>query len=583
MKTTEHLLEEFPAASTAEWEAVIARDLKGSDYEKKLIWRSEDGLTVKPYYRAADLKNLACLDSAPGEFPYRRGTRTTGGWQIRELIDAAIPEDTNLAARAAVVAGADAISFSKALPRSAADLDVLLADLGEIPIHFERADERLILQLCERLAERRSGTVISTGYDALANTVFTATVIKKLPAGFVPFTIDAVEFEESGATAVEEIGLALAAGVDFLAAIQERGIDADRAAASIEYAFAIGSDYFFQIAKLRAFRMVWARVAERFGATAAGARARIAARPSRWNKTAYDPYVNALRATTEAMAAILGGADAVTVEAFDSCYKEPDEASRRLARNTQLLLRHEAWLGQIADPAGGSYYVEAMTDLLAQEGWKKMQEVEGHGGYRAAQTDGFVAETLARSLAAREAAATQRRRVFIGSNQFANPAERALERADKQRLKRMRRATRPYEDLRLRTERYLAAGGRMPRILLAEIGDAKMRTARAGFAANFFACSGLATETKRFKRSEEIAAEECDMIVLCSSDAEYGPLAAELLPQMRVHDRSTLVIVAGNPDNAGDLAAMGIADFVHLRSHPVETLTKWQMRLGIED
>ena len=172
------------------------------------------------------------------------------------------------------------------------------------------------------------------------------------PAGLTPFTIHGAAFAEAGATAVEEAGFALAAGVDFLAALAERGVDVNHAAAALEFSFAVGSNYFFEIAKFRAFRMLWARAVESFGGTHEAARARIAARTSKWNKTLYDPHVNILRTTTEAMAAVLGGADAVTVTPFDACYKAPDEASRRLARNTQLLLKHEAWLGRVADAGG---------------------------------------------------------------------------------------------------------------------------------------------------------------------------------------------------------------------------------------
>jgi methylmalonyl-CoA mutase len=579
---TEHLLEQFPPVSTAAWEATIARDLKGADYGKKLIWRTEDGLAAKPYYRADDLKGLACLDAAPGEFPYRRGTRMTGAWQVREQIDATDADEANRAARAAVAAGAEAISFGKALPQSSAELDVLLAGLGEIPVHLEYADERLILLLRGRFATQREASV-SSGYDALKNADFAAEIIQEMPSGFVPFTIHADTFEESGATAVEEVGFALAAGLDFLAAMQERGIDADRAAAAIEFSFAMGANYFFQIAKLRAFRMLWAGVTEKFGATSEGARARIAARTSRWDQSIYDPHVNILRSTTEAMAAVLGGADAVTVEPFDECYKKPDEASRRLARNTQLLLKHEAFLGQVADPGGGSYYLESITDLLAREAWKKMQEIELRGGYRAAQAGGFIAHALVQSLAARDAGVARRRRLFIGTNQFANPAERALEQVDENRMTETVRGARRYEELRLRTERCLATGGKEPRVLLAEIGDIKMRAARATFAMNFFACAGLATATKRFKKAEEIAGAEGDLIVLCSSDAEYGPIVAELMPKMKMQGRSTPVIVAGNPKNAVELAAAGVADFVHVRSNPVEMLAKWQEWVGIKD
>jgi methylmalonyl-CoA mutase len=368
--------------------------LKGADYEKRLIWHSEEGLAVKPYYRAEDLKDLACMDAAPGEFPYRRGARTTGDWQIREEIDAADVESANRAACAAVAAGAEGIAFSRLLVERGDELDALLANLDEIPVHFERADERLLRLLTEWPGEGKSKARISTGCDAIASVEFATEVIGDAPDGFVPFTIHGETFEEAGATAVEEVGLTAAAGVDFLAAVQERGVKAERAAAALEFSFGMGSQFFFQIAKLRAFRMVWARVIESFGGTRSGAGARIAARTSRWNKTVYDPHVNILRATTEAMAAVLGGADAVTVAPFDACYKQPDEASRRLARNTQLLLKREAWMGRVADAGGGSYFIEALADFLAREGWKRVQEIEARGGYRKAQAEGLIARTL---------------------------------------------------------------------------------------------------------------------------------------------------------------------------------------------
>jgi methylmalonyl-CoA mutase len=578
----EHLLDEFPPVSTAEWEAAIARDLKGADYEKRLIWHSEEGLAVKPYYRAEDMKELACMDAAPGVFPYRRGARATGDWEIREEIDAVDVESANRAARAGVEAGADGIAFSSVLVGGVAGLNALLADLDEIPVHFERSDEKLLRLLNERIRTGRHAARISTGCDALASVEFAAEPITSAPAGIVPFTIHGDAFEEAGATTAEEVGFTLAAGVDFLGAMQERGVDAGRAADALEFHFAMGSNYFFQIAKLRAFRMVWARAVESFGGARPEAQAYIAARTSRWNKTVYDPHVNILRATTEAMAAVLGGADSVTVAPFDACYKQPDEASRRLALNTQLLLKHEARMGCVADAAGGSYCIETITDLLAQEGWKIMRGIEAHGGYRKAQVDGAIAIALDRSMAARERAVASRRRVFVGTNQFANQVEKALSRCDAGRMNETNRGTRAFEQLRLRTERHVAAGGQTPQVLLAEVGDVKLRTARSNFAASFFACAGLGTVTRRFRNAAEIAAAEGDLIVLCSADKEYAAIVAELMPKMKAIGRKTAVIVAGNPEDAAELAAAGVADFVHVRSNPLELLTKWQERLGIK-
>jgi methylmalonyl-CoA mutase len=174
----------------------------------------------------------------------------------------------------------------------------------------------------------------------------------------------------------------------------------------------------------------------------------------------------------------------------------------------------------------------------------------------------------------------------VGTNQYANPAERALDRVDnragEQRLNADLRGARSFEELRLRTERHAAAGGRTPRVLLAEIGDVKMRAARSSFAASFFACAGFAMQTRRFKKAAEIAAVGADVIVLCSADAEYAALVGELMPKLKVLGCTTPVIVAGNPESAEDLRAAGIADFVHLRTHPLEFLGAWRERLGIK-
>lgn len=574
---TEQLLAAFPPVSTAAWQAAMARDLKGADAEKKLAWRTEEGLALKPFYRAEDLAGLVCVDTTPGEFPYRRGVRATGAWRIREEIDATNAEEANRMACAAVAAGADEIAFSEIAIESAYELEKLLRGLDTIPVHFARAGERLLGMLIERHNRTPLAAEMTTGCDALASLEFAAEVIAAAPARLVPFTIQGAAFRDSGATTVEEIGLALAAGVDFLAGLEERGLDADRAAAAIEFSFAVDANYFFEIAKLRAFRMLWARAVESFGGN--NQAARIAVLTSRWNKTVYDPHLNILRATTEAMAAVLGGADAVTVAPFDTVYKAPDEASRRLARNTQLLLKHEAWLGRVADAGGGSYAIETITDFLASEGWRILVDIEGRGGFRKAQAEGTIAQTLQQSLAVREHAVALRKRVLVGTNQYANPGERALERVDGQRMNSDLRGARAYEELRLRTERHAAAGGKVPRVLLAEIGDVKMRAARSTFAANFFACAGFAIATQRFKKAEDITGADAEVIVLCSADAEYATLAGELMPKLKALGRETPVIVAGNPENAEELKAAGIADFVHVRSHPLEFLAKWQERL----
>ncbi len=577
---TPNLLKEFPPVSTQSWEEVIHKDLKGADYAKKLVWQTDEGLAVKPYYRAEDIAGLEYLDAAPGTFPYVRGTRATGNWRIREEITAVDPEQANHAACSAVVAGAEEIAFCSVAINNAVDLRMLLVNLADIPVHVRDADESSI----RLLIQRPTASPTSTGWDPLKNSALAAEVIAAAPHTFVPFTIDGERFEESGGTAVQEIGFTLAAGIDFLAEMQSLKVDVNRAASSVTFSFAIGSNYFFQIAKLRAFRMLWSRVVESFGGTTQSAKARIHARTSRWNETVYDPHVNILRGTTEAMSAAIGGADSISVAPFDECYKAPDEASRRMARNAQIVLKQEALLCRVSDPGGGSYCLEVITDFIAREAWKVMQGIEAAGGYRKAQAEGQLTRALAQSLAAKEKAVLQRRRIFTGTNQHANLTEKALDRIDQSRPKRERRGAEMYEQLRLRTERYAAEGGKTPRVLLAEIGDVKMRSARSNFAANFFGCAGFDIITQRFDTVDgiaEIAEDKTDIIVLCSSDPEYPTLAAALIARLTELKCNVPVIIAGYPDSAEQLKSTGVADFIHIRSNPIELLTKWQQKLGI--
>ena len=572
------LLEEFPPVSTESWEEVIRKDLKGADYVKKLVWQTEEGLAVKPYYRAEDLAGLDYLNAAPGTFPYLRGTRATADWRIREEIDEVDAEKANQAACSAIVAGAEEVAFGNVEIKSATDLRILLANLPEIPVHFQHANESLL----RLLIEKKPLSAVSTGMDPFANLILAAEIIPAAPRTIVPFTIHSEKFDEAGATAVQEVGFALAAGIDFLAEMQSAGVDINRAAASLTFSFAIGSSYFFQIAKLRAFRMSWAKAVESFSVAKENAKARIHARTSRWNETIYDPYVNILRATTEAMSAAIGGADSISVAPFDECYKKPDESSRRMARNAQILLKQEALLCRVSDPGGGSYCIEVITDFIAREAWKVMQEIEGAGGYQKARADGHITRALKQSLAAKEKAILQRRRIFTGTSQHANLTEKASQRIDPSRPRDVRRGAEGYEQLRLRTERAATESGKTPRVLLAEIGDVKMRSARSNFAANFFGCAGFDIVTQRFDNVDAIAKNIADIIVLCSSDPEYPALAAALITKLTALKRNTPVIVAGFPESVEELKAAGVADFIHVRSNPIELLTKWQQHLGIK-
>jgi methylmalonyl-CoA mutase len=578
---TAGFLKEFPPIATEDWEQSIRETVAGDEYAAKLIWHPEEKLAVKPYYRAEDLEGLDFLNAAPGEFPYVRGTGAEGGWRIRERIDVADPEEANCAAWEAVAAGAEEIAFANARIASASDVALLLANLDEIAMHLEGLKPESARIVADRLTGRPHSAMVSADIDPLADLEFSEELIRGRSEGFRPFAIHADEYQESGVGSVEEVGFTLSAAVDLVDEMVERGLSLDRVTASIGFEFAMGPDFFIQIAKLRAFRMLWAKVVESFGGAGQTAKAAIHARTAQWNQTIYDPHVNILRATTEAISAVLGGAESISVDAFDECYKAPDESSRRLARNTQLILKKEALLDRVTDPVGGSYLIEAITSAIAANAWKAFQELESAGGYRRAKANGLIDSVLGRCRVSRDKDAALRRLVLTGTNRFANAEERALDRVDPACLGSDLRVAFAFEEMRLRTER-AEKKGRSARIVLAEIGDAKMRGARSQFAAEFLACASLSSRTERFERAEQIAEEDADVIVLCSSDAEYLSIAESLMPAMTEGRNRACVLVAGNPGTADQLRRLGISDFIHLRCDAVEVLSRLQAQIGIE-
>jgi methylmalonyl-CoA mutase len=535
--TEDLTLTEFPPVSTAEWDAAVLKDRKGVAPETRL------------YYRAEDLRGLEYLDSAPGVFPYTRGTRGANDWGICEVVkDAA-------GARAALAGGATEISLAV----EGANIDELLDSLPTCPVHFE-AGERAA-ELLEALA-RRGLARGSVDYEPLADFDRAANLVRlfHLP-DFHPVTVRAHLFAEAGASAVGELAFALAEGVEMLARFTDRGLTPDDAARALAFSFSIGSNYFFEIAKLRAARTLWARAVESFGRADAGAaKMTIYARTAHWTKTIYDSHVNLLRATTEAMAAAIGGVDSLWVEPFDASYREPSESSVRLARNTQLILKREAGIDQCIDAAGGAYYLEVLTDSLAREGWELLRKIEALGGFLKYAASGSLDLQIAISRANRETAVSARRTTVVGTNQYPNLQERILPEIERPDF--APRPARVFEEIRLCTERYAARTGHTPRFLLLEAGDLKMRKARSAFAANLFGCAGFEIEISG------ILAGDPDVVVLCSSDLEYESLAPQVIQQLRDSGKATPVILAGNSADSGDVAAM---------------LRTWQERLGVSD
>ena len=466
-----NLGQDFPPVPTEAWEAAIQKDLKGADYEKKLVWRTDEGIAVRPYYRSDAVAELgAQTSSVPGQFPFARGNGAA--WEIDQ--DGVVKDDA------------------------------------------VRAD--LVL--------------------------------------------------EAGGDSIQQLGIALANGVEKLEILSEtRPVGV--AAREIQFVFAVGSTYFFEIAKLRAARMLWARVVEQFSSADLDAcRMNLHVRTAILNKSFCDPHTNMLRATTEAMSAAIGGCESLTVQPFGF--------NEHLALNIQRILAEESHLNAVADPAGGSYYIESLTASLAAESWKLLQRIEAAGGYSQALRTGWLSEEITRSRASREKAVSSRRRAMVGVNNYPNLMEDSIKKEPLPQFEDAPfppfRLAEPFEAIRERTAHHAAKTGHTPKVLLLKRGDLKMRMARANFSLNFLGCAGFS-----IVEAEEYANTDADLIVLCSSDPEYLDLAQEVCRAVKIP-----VLVAGNPkEQIEALRAVGVQGFIHIASDAVATLTEWQNRLGV--
>ena len=614
----EKLFDQFPPVSTEEWRAKVEVDLKGADFNKKLVWRTNEGFNVQPMYRAEDIKDLKTTDSLPGEYPFVRGTKTNNDWYIRQEIEVCCPKAANEKATEVLGKGVTALGFKLKEDIDAEGLKTLLAgiDLAEVEVNFDCCPNKA-LQLAKDLvevvkaagaADTFSGSIgfdpfrrlLKHGKDFPKDIKALAAEIVKAVADVKNLRVLAVNTDKlcnAGAYIYQELGYALSWGNEWLSQLTDAGIDATEAAKRIKFNMGISTNYFMEIAKFRAARMLWAQIVKQYEPKCdCACKMNVHATTSEFNQTIFDAYVNLLRSQTESMSAALAGVDSITVTPFDKQYKNPDEFSERLARNQQLLLKEESHLDKIVDPAGGSYYVETLTMSIANEAWKLFLATEEQGGFYAALKAGEVQKAVNESSDKRHTDVARRKESLLGTNQFPNFNEIANDKieceggkcccghnndaeaeTDAVEALKNTRAASEFEALRLETER----SGKRPKVFMLTIGNLAMRLARSQFSANFFACAGYQIiDNLGFDTVEagvEAAMEkQADVVVLCSSDDEYATLAPEAFKALA--GRAEFV-VAGAPACSDDLKAVGITEFVNVRSNVLETLKAFNAKL----
>ncbi len=618
------LFDEFPPVSTEQWEAVINKDLKGADYERRLVWQTREGFKVRPYYRGEDLKKLDYLNVFPGDFPFvRSGRKKVNNWFVRQEISVEDIKEANKKALDILMKGIDSLGFVFAPDHNPKidEIESLMENIYAqmVEVNFVCGSQApkmldIYIELVKKYNRDLGKIHGAVNFDPIANLIVggkfyeseeadfdaCANIIeqsKHLPH-FRTLAVNASYFKNSGATLVQELAYALAYGNEYLSRLSEKGLSVDDIAPNIKFHFATGSSYFMEIAKIRAFRFLWAKLVNAYSPSRAEyTRTHIHALTADWNKTLYDPYVNMLRTTTEAMSAIIGGANSLTVKPFDAAFQKPNAFSERIARNQQLILKEESYFDKIVDPGAGSYYIETLTDSFIEEAWKQFLEIDDGGGFVAEFKKGNIQSQIRQSAEERNQALASRKEILVGSNQYPNFAEHLDANIQKMVMEPMDctmenpiaetlkpyRGSQAFEQLRSKTDVF-ARDHKRPAAFMFTYGDLSMRRARSQFSSNFFACAGFEViDNNGFETVEEglkaFSDSKAEILVICAADEDYPNIAPEILTKTK---GQAVVVVAGYPkDTIDTLKAQGLEYFIHVRSNVLETLTMFQKKLSI--
>lgn len=613
----EKLFTEFSAPTRQEWLDKIQVDLKGADFNKRLVWRTNEGFNVQPFYLREDLEALKTPEALPGEFPYVRGNKKKSNeWYVRQDIVATDAAAANAKALDILNRGVDSLGFK--IPGDSVSADFVETLLKGIECEIVEVNFNTCKRHTLELAQILDAYFTKKGYDKakitgsfdwdpmekiVMNGADVTPILGMAPQlveamkeypNFRPVSVNAVALNNAGAYIVQEMGYALAWGNEYMNLLVDAGIDADLAASSIKFNLGISENFFMELSKFRAARMLWAEIVKQYEPKdERSCMMCVNAVTSTYNMTLFDSYVNLLRSQTEAMSAALAGVHSIEVTPFDAIYETPNDFSERIARNQQLLLKEESHFDKVVDPGAGSYFVEELTSSLANEAWKIFISVEENGGYLEAIKKGVVQEDINKTNTKRHEAVANRKEFLLGTNQFPNFTEKsegklpvacscgcghghetAFASINSTRL------AADFEDLRIKVEN----SEKVPVAFMLTIGNLAMRQARAQFSCNFLACAGYkVVDNLGFKTVEEgvdaALKAGADIVVICSSDDEYAEYA---VPAYKYLDGRAMFVVAGAPACTDELKAAGIENFIHVRCNVLETLKEYNAKLGIK-
>ncbi|MEX1115705.1 MAG: methylmalonyl-CoA mutase subunit beta [Akkermansiaceae bacterium] len=661
----EQLLSEFPAHSYEQWHAAAEALLKGAPFDKLLVSKTYEDITIQPIYRQQDIVHLEHRKQFPGSDSLVRGSHAEGflqaGWEVSQELNATDPATFNRIAHEGLNGGQSELNIGGELAiqnltdlktafngintaaistywHSGADslplAALFFADAGNSGIDLKN------LRGCfdndpfaDLLTHGNTAQDLATRFDHIA--ALTAYAQQNTP-GIRTSTIQGDIYHNAGATATQELGYVIATLVSYLEEMKTRGLSPESVLPHVRLRLAVGSDYFMEIAKIRATRWLWSKVAAAYGVE--NAPVHIHANTSKWNKTTYDAHTNMLRVTAEAFAAVVAGVDSLHIGPFDEISGHTDEFSRRIARNLHIILREECGLDHVIDPAGGSTYIEWLTDQIAAKSWGILQDIEKSGGMFACLENGSVQKAVEAVCHAKVQNIRRRKDKIVGSNMYpdlkgkkleiktaatckspAQPAAETLPAFEKSTLVEQaitaalagatisqiaaacnptasaitiptlapHRAAEEYEALRDASAAFTAKTGAAPAILQLNIGPSGRYRLRADWTASFFEAAGFAVDGVRdFATTDDAIAalttSKATIAVITSDDATYQETVTPLAAAVKTAKPDVTLLVAGAPgDHEAAWRAAGVDDFVNVRSNNYELNAQLLKKAGV--
>ena len=624
------LASDFEAATREQWLALVDKAIKGADFEKKLVTRTADGIRVEPIYTRATA-NEGQQSALPGQAPFTRGASAAVeglGWEIRQGIRATDPARANTEILTELNGGSNGVLLEIEAPgqagcriTSAADMKTALSgmrlDLAPLELkaglgapeaarHLIAAlpgldipskSALLFLGLDPIGSLARWGTRPASLTQTLAETIAIVRVARAEAPAVRTVRVDSTIYHEAGANDALELAALGATLIAYLRMFEAAGAAPADALAQMSFAVSTDTDLFASVAKLRAARRLIWRIADASGAGDAARSLHISARASMRVMAQRDTWTNMLRSTLSCAGAALGGADAITVLPFTAALGEADDFARRCARNIQIVLQEESWLGRVVDPMGGSWFIEALTDETAKAAWALMQEIEAKGGIIAALDQGFIQDRVAADAAARAKAIATGKQDLTGVSAFpllgddgvtfAPPAAVPPVRSEEMvRPLVPHRLAEPFEALRDASDAFVAKGNPAPTIFLASIGAVIDHTGRSTWVKNYLAAGGIASLTTDGYASADDAAKAfkasgVTTACICSSDALYAEHAEATAKALKAAG-AKLVLMAGRPgEREAALKAAGVDQFLFVGADAVATLKGLQGKLGV--